>query len=130
MKPDFLIISLLYCLNWMTDCHIQWTSVLMGSMTNVILSMRSPLIGHYLKKEDVYYTSVKTVIVMLEANGILLRLIMTIMQCSPRKGKRYIEINERSLWIDGKNCMKGKKMKDRWKMRILLISLFDIHVLG
>ena len=30
-----------------------------------------PLIGHYLKKEDVYYTSVKTAIVMLEANGIL-----------------------------------------------------------
>ena len=55
-----------------------------------------PLIGHYLKKEDVYYTSVKTAIVMLEANGILTidndhNAMLT------RKGKRYIEINEREL---------------------------------
>ncbi|MBS6477620.1 MAG: hypothetical protein KH405_07400, partial [Firmicutes bacterium] len=50
----------------------------------------------YLKKEDVYYTSVKTAIVMLEANGILTidndhNAMLT------RKGKRYIEINEREL---------------------------------
>ena len=73
-----------------------------------------PLIGHYLKKEDVYYTSVKTAIVMLEANGILTidndhNAMLT------RKGKRYIEINERELVDRWKELYERKKMKDRWK---------------
>lgn len=96
MKPDFsdYIIAVLFELNDGLPHSMDWC--VDRILDKCSIEYEIPLIGHYLKKEDVYYTSVKTAIVMLEANGILTidndhNAMLT------RKGKRYIEINEREL---------------------------------
>ena len=114
MKPDFTDYIIAVSLELDDGLPHSMDQCVDGVYDKCDIEYEIPLIGHYLKKEDVYYTSVKTVIVMLEANGILTidndhNAMLT------RKGKRYIEINERELVDRWKELYERKKMKDRWK---------------
>ena len=90
MKPDFsdYIIAVLFELNDGLPHSMDWC--VDRILDRCSIEYEIPLVGHYLKKEDVYYTSVKTTIVMLEAM-VSLRLITTITQCSPEKARDILK---------------------------------------
>ena len=90
MKPDFSDYIIAVLLELDDGLPHSMDQCVDGVYDKCDIEYEIPLIGHYLKKEDVYYTSVKTAIVMLEAM-VSLRLIMTIMQCSPEKVKDILK---------------------------------------
>lgn len=112
MKPDFsdYIIAVLFqlgdglphsmdeCVTDILDkCDIEYDLAYMG---------------HFLQRENVYYTSVKATIVMLEANGILSiddnhNAMLT------RKGNKYVERNELEISERWKVLHDRKKMKNK-----------------
>lgn len=114
MKPDFsdYIIAVLFQLgdglpHSMDECV---TDIL----NKCDIEYDLPFMGHFLKRDNVYYTSVKTTIVMLEANGILSidadhKAMLT------RKGNKYIEKNEHEICERWKILYERKKMKDNQK---------------
>lgn len=69
---------------------------------------------HPLQRENIYYTSVKTTIVMLEANGIV-RIDGNHNAMLTRKGNKYIERNELEISKRWKVLYDRKKMKDKPK---------------
>lgn len=71
MKPDFSDYIIAVLLELDDGLPHSMDQCVDGVYDKCDIEYEIPLIGHYLKKEDVYYTSVKTAIVMLEANGIL-----------------------------------------------------------
>ena len=90
MKPDFSDYIIAVLLELDDGLPHSMDQCVDGVYDKCDIEYEIPLIGHYLKKEDVYYTSVKTAIVMLKLM-VSLRLIMTIMQCSPEKVKDILK---------------------------------------
>lgn len=127
MKPDFsdYIIAVLFELadglpHSMDRCVDE-------TFNQFDIEYEIPFVDPCLKKENVYYTSIKTAIVMLEANGIVTidndhNAMLT------RKGKRYIEMNEVEIMERGKNFMIGKCWRINEKMKRFLINLSDIYI--
>ena len=114
MKPDFSDYIIAVLLELDDGLPHSMDQCVDGVYDKCDIEYEIPLIGHYLKKEDVYYTSVKTVIVMLEANGILTidndhNAMLT------RKGKRYIEINELEIMERWKELHDRKVLEDKRK---------------
>ena len=114
MKPDFsdYIIAVLFELNDGLPHSMDWC--VDRILDRCSIEYEIPLVGHYLKKEDVYYTSVKTTIVMLEANGIV-KIDNDHNAMLTRKGKRYIEMNELEIMERWKELHDRKVLEDKRK---------------
>ena len=114
MKPDFsdYIIAVLFELNDGLPHSMDWC--VDKILDKCCIEYEISLVGHYLKKEDVYYTSVKTTIVMLEANGIV-KIDNDHNAMLTRKGKRYIEMNEQEIMERWTELHDRKVLKDKRK---------------
>lgn len=114
MKPDFsdYIIAVLFELS--DGLPHSKDACVETILDKCFIEYRIPLVEPDFKRDVVYYTSIKTAFVMLEANGIVVvddkhnaRLT--------RKGKRYIEINEIEIMQRWKILFDRKKMEDKEK---------------
>ncbi len=114
MKPDFsdYIIAVLF----------QLSDGLPHSMDQCVTDILSKCdieydlayMEHFLQRENVYYTSIKTTIVMLEANGIV-NIDENHNAMLTRKGNKYIERNELEISERWKILYDRKIMKDKQK---------------
>lgn len=114
MKPDFsdYIIAVLFELDDGLPHSMDWCVDRVHDKCDIEYEI--PFVGHYLKKEDVYYTSVKTTIVMLEANGIV-KIDDNHNAMLTRKGMRYIEMNELEIMERWKELHDRKVLEDKRK---------------
>ena len=90
MKPDFSDYIIAVLLELDDGLPHSMDQCVDGVYDKCDIEYEIPLIGHYLKKEDVYYTPSRLQLSCLKLM-VSLRLIMTIMQCSPEKVKDILK---------------------------------------
>lgn len=119
MKPDFsdYIIAVLFQLG--DGLPHSMDQCVTDILSKCDIEYDLTCMGHFLQRENVYYTSIKTTIVMLEANGIV-SIDRNHNAMLTRKGNKYIERNEPEISERWKILYDRKIIKDKQKDGSLL----------